>query len=171
VAQQGLTRLWPLLRQRTRWIQGHYQCWRHLAPVWRSRELGWRTKLDLSVYLMMVVFVLIVFTGMLISLLGWAGVLIPVNTSLSGITNPYLHNVIQLAVSIGPLAAFIAVYQFRAAAPPRWWELPAVGVLFAAYAYLFVFSQVWAWARMVAGHGSWAKTPRVAAQIAVEMTA
>jgi 1,2-diacylglycerol 3-beta-glucosyltransferase len=171
VAQQGLTRLWPLLRQRTRWIQGHYQCWRHLLPIWRSRKLEWRAKLDLSVYLMMIVFVLIVFTGMLISLLGWAGVLIPVNTSLSGITDPYLHSIILLALSIGPLAAFIAVYQFRAATPLRWWELPAVGALFATYAYLFVFSQVWAWTRMVAGHGSWAKTPRVAAQIAVEMAA
>jgi 1,2-diacylglycerol 3-beta-glucosyltransferase len=171
VAQQGLTRLWPLLRQRTRWIQGHYQCWRHLLPIWRSRKLEWRAKLDLSVYLVMIVFVLIVFTGMLISLLGWAGVLIPINTSLAGITNPYLHNVILLVLSIGPLAAFVGVYQFRAATPLRWWELPAVGVLFGTYAYLFVFSQVWAWTRMVAGHGSWAKTPRVAAQIAVEMAA
>jgi len=169
VAQQGLTRLRPLLRQRTRWIQGHYQCWRHLPPIWRSPNLSWRAKFDLSVYLMMIVFVLVVFTGLVISLLGWVGAVIPVNTSLAAITNPYLHNVMQLMLSVGPLAAFIAVYQLRATTPLRWWELPAVGALFAVYAYLFVLSQVRAWFRVLTRRGSWAKTPRVRAQIAVEM--
>jgi 1,2-diacylglycerol 3-beta-glucosyltransferase len=171
VAQQGLTRVWPLLRQRTRWIQGHYQCWRHLLPIWGSRKLAWRAKLDLSVYLMMVVFVLVVFAGLVITLLGWAGVLFPVNNSLAAITNPHLHNLMQLVLSVGPLATFVAVYQLRATTPLRWWELPAVGALFGVYAYLFVLSQVWAWARIVARRGSWAKTPRVSAEIAVEVSA
>ena len=169
VAQQGLTRIWPLLRQRTRWIQGHYQCWRHLPSIWGSRRLAWRAKLDLSVYLMMIVFVLAVFAGLVVSILGWTGALVPVNNSLAVITNPYLHNVVQLLMSAGPLAIFVAVYQTRAATPLRWWELPAVGALFGAYAYLFVLSQLWAWTRMAAGRGGWAKTPRVSAEIAVQM--
>ena len=170
VAQQGLTRIRPLMKQRTRWIQGHYQCWRHLLPIWGSRRLPWRTKLDLSVYLTMIAFVLVVFAGLVISLLGWAGVLIPVNNSLVAINNPYLHNFVQLLMSIGPLTAFVAVYQLRALTPLRWWELPCVGVLFAAYAYLFVISQVWAWARIIARRDSWAKTPRVRAELAAGIT-
>jgi hypothetical protein len=43
--------------------------------------------------------------------------------------------------------------------------------MFAIYAYLFVLSQGWAWARIVTRRGNWAKTPRVAAEIAVDMTA
>jgi cellulose synthase/poly-beta-1,6-N-acetylglucosamine synthase-like glycosyltransferase len=170
VAQQGLTRLWLLLRQRTRWIQGHYQCWRHLPTIWSSRKLPWWTKLDLSIYLMMIVFVLVVTIGLAVSLLGWAGVVIPVNTSLDTVTNPYFHNIAQLLLSAGPLVAFIGVYQHRATTPLRWWELPAVAVLFALYAYLFVLSQFWAWSRILARRGSWAKTPRVRAEIAVQMS-
>ena len=170
VAQQGLTRLWPLLRQRARWIQGHYQCWRHLLPIWGSRRLAWRAKLDLSAYLMMILFVFVVSAGWVISLLGWAGLLVPVNTSLDAITNPYLHNVTQLVLSVGPLAAFVMAYQMRATTPLRWWEVLAVAALFTAYASLvWAWGQVWAWSRIVTGRGSWAKTPRVRAEIAVEM--
>jgi 1,2-diacylglycerol 3-beta-glucosyltransferase len=169
VAQQGLTRLWPLLRQRTRWIQGHYQCWRHLLPIWGSRHLRWRAKLDLSVYLLMILFVLVVFSGLMVSVLGWAGLLMPVNTSLDAVTNPELHKIAQLLLSAGPLAGFVCVYQRRAAIPLRWWELPVTGLLFALYAYVFVFSQAWAWGRMLGRHGSWAKTPRVSAEIAVSI--
>ena len=73
-----------------------------------------------------------------------------------------------LLVGVAALA-FVTVYQRRATAPLRWWELPAIGALFAAYSYLFVVSQAWAWARMAARRGSWAKTPRVTAEIAVQM--
>lgn len=169
VAQQGLTRLWPLLRQRTRWIQGHYQCWRHLPLIWGSRHLRLRAKLDLSVDLLMVLFVLVVFSGLMINLLAWAGLLVPVDTSLDAITNPELNKVAQLMLSVGPLAGFVCVYQRHTATPLRWWELPAAGLLFALYAYVFVFSQAWACVRLLARRGSWAKTPRVSAEIAVNV--
>lgn len=170
VAQQGLTRLWPLLRQRTRWIQGHYQCWRHMAPIWRSRRLSLLAKLDLTVYLLMILVILVVFAGLVTAVLGYAGVLYTVNTSLSALTNPVLHNLVQLVMTAGPLAAFIAIYQARAYTPLRWWELPAVSLLFAGYAYIFVVSQAWAAARIITRRGAWSKTPRVRAEIAVQMT-
>ncbi len=169
VAQQGLTRIGPLLRQRARWIQGHYQCWRHLGPIWRSGKLPWRAKIDLSIYLLMVAFLLVVVAGLVVSILGWARVLIPINTSLDYITNPYIHSLVQLLLSVGPLAVFFSVYQLRAASALRWFELPAFAVLFASYAYLFLISQIWAWARIAAGRGGWAKTPRVSADIAVQI--
>jgi cellulose synthase/poly-beta-1,6-N-acetylglucosamine synthase-like glycosyltransferase len=170
VAQQGLTRIWPLLRQRARWIQGHYQCWRHLPPIWGSRRLAWRAKLDLSAYLMMILFIFVVSAGWVISLLAWAGLLVPVNTSLDVITNPYLHNVTQLVLSAGPLAAFVIGYQLRAATRLRWWEVLAVAGLFTAYvSMVWAWGQAWAWLRIVTRHGGWAKTPRVSAEIAVQM--
>lgn len=36
VGQQGLTDLNRLVRQRTRWVQGHFQCWSLIRGVWRS---------------------------------------------------------------------------------------------------------------------------------------
>jgi hypothetical protein len=58
----------------------------------------------------------------------------------------------------------------RATTPLRWWEVLAVAALFTAYASLvWAWGQVWAWSRIVTGRGSWAKTPRVRAEIAVEM--
>ncbi|HEU4490052.1 MAG TPA: glycosyltransferase, partial [Jiangellales bacterium] len=37
VEQQGLTEIRPLVRQRTRWVQGHFQAWSLIPAVWRSR--------------------------------------------------------------------------------------------------------------------------------------
>lgn len=45
VSQQGLTRLRPLVRQRSRWFQGLLQCWQ-LIPTLAARTTG-RTRLDL----------------------------------------------------------------------------------------------------------------------------
>ncbi|MGO8885861.1 MAG: glycosyltransferase family 2 protein [Streptosporangiaceae bacterium] len=170
VAQQGLTRLAPLLRQRARWIQGHYQCWRHLSSIWGSRNLPWRAKLDLSAYLMMILFIFVVTAGFLITALSWAGVVVPVNTALDGITIPYLRSAVELVLAVGPLAAFLVIYQLRAATRLSWWELPAAAALFTAFAALiWSCGQAWALTRIVTGRGSWAKTPRVRAEIAVPM--
>jgi cellulose synthase/poly-beta-1,6-N-acetylglucosamine synthase-like glycosyltransferase len=37
VHQQGLAKLGKLLRQRTRWVQGHFECWSLIPQVYRSR--------------------------------------------------------------------------------------------------------------------------------------
>ena len=47
VHQQGLTQWRPLLRQRTRWIQGHYQCWRYLPALAASRRACLVARADL----------------------------------------------------------------------------------------------------------------------------
>jgi 1,2-diacylglycerol 3-beta-glucosyltransferase len=51
VTQQGLDNLRPLVRQRTRWSQGHLQCWRRIPMLVRS-PLPTRTVLDLMYYLL-----------------------------------------------------------------------------------------------------------------------
>ena len=89
---------------------------------------------------------------------------------MAGITNPYLHNLVQLVMSVGPLAAFVAFYQLQAKTPLRWWELFAVAALYTLFAaVVWASGQAWACARIVARRGTWAKTPRVPAEIAVQM--
>jgi 1,2-diacylglycerol 3-beta-glucosyltransferase len=171
VAQQGLTRAWPLLRQRTRWIQGHYQCWRHLRSIWGSRRLPLRSRLDLSAYLMMILFIFVVSAGFIVSFLGWAGLIFPINNSLDAVTSPFLHNLIQLLVSTGPLAAFVVLYQLRSPRRLRWWELLIYAAAFTVFALIiWTLGDVWAIARILTRRGSWTKTPRVPAEIAVTMT-
>ena len=167
VAQQGLTRWTPLLRQRTRWVQGHYQCWRHLPSLWRSRSLPVHTKLDLSIYLGMVTFVMFVFTGIAVSIGANVFGYEVVNNSLSWAGDGHLHNAIVLTLTFGPLLAFLVTYQRNSWFPLRWWELPLFSVVFSMYAYFFVLSQFWAYGRIVMRRGSWSKTPRVLAESVV----
>lgn len=164
VAQQGLTKVKPLLRQRTRWVQGHYQCWRHLPSIWQTKTMPLITKMDLSVYLVLVTFVLMVTGGVVLSLGSLTGWYILTNQFLGFLPDGVVHNTTILALSFGPLAGFMAIYQAKSLHPLRWWEIPAFAMLFSLYAYLFVACHFWAWSRMITGRGSWAKTPRIAAQ-------
>src|SRR5487761_397176 len=52
VSQQGLTRLRPLINQRTRWFQGHLAAARWLPELWSSRRLSHLGMLELSIYVM-----------------------------------------------------------------------------------------------------------------------
>jgi 1,2-diacylglycerol 3-beta-glucosyltransferase len=52
VSQQGLTRLRALIRQRSRWYQGHMQAIRWLRPLWESRRLSHLAMLELTMYLL-----------------------------------------------------------------------------------------------------------------------
>jgi cellulose synthase/poly-beta-1,6-N-acetylglucosamine synthase-like glycosyltransferase len=164
VAQQGLPSVKPLLRQRTRWVQGHYQCWSHLPTIWRAKSLPLITKLDLSVYLLLVTFVLAVTAGVVISLGSLTGLYTVENNFLTFTGDGPLHNFLLEVVSFGPLVGFLYTYQRRSQNPLNWWEVPAFGTLFSLYAYLFVTCHLWAWTRMLFGRGAWAKTPRVAAE-------
>ena len=69
VAQQAVTSLRLLFRQRTRWVQGHYQCWRHLPLLLKDKSVPLVTRIDLALYLVLVVFVVLVSIGMVLNLL------------------------------------------------------------------------------------------------------
>jgi cellulose synthase/poly-beta-1,6-N-acetylglucosamine synthase-like glycosyltransferase len=168
VAQQGLTRLRPLLRQRTRWVQGHYQCWSHLPALWRA-QMPLRVRLDATVYLGMIVFIVMVSVGAATSLLAGLGLVHVTNTFLNWIPGERERAVTQLTLSLAPLLVFTGVYQKHAVRRLPWWELPAWAFLFALYAYVFMISQVWAWARLARSRSAWDKTPRIAAVRAAEL--
>lgn len=51
VSQQGLLDVSRLVRQRTRWVQGHFQCWASIPAVVKS-DLPNRTVIDLLYYLL-----------------------------------------------------------------------------------------------------------------------
>ena len=59
VSQQGVPRFWPLVKQRTRWFQGHVQCWRHLGRV-AVHRMPLLAKIDITYYLLSISLALVI---------------------------------------------------------------------------------------------------------------
>lgn len=167
VHQQGLTQWRPLLRQRTRWIQGHYQCWRHIPALLFSREARWVARADLIAYLLLVVTVVVVSFDLLVGLLGSAHVIDTTNNFLGFIPDGLVHRVVSGFFMLAPIVAFTYTYQRHSDYPLRWWEVPGFSFLFTLYSYVWFGVTLRAWARMVLRRNNWTKTPRVAVAEAV----
>lgn len=167
VAQQAVTNLKALFRQRTRWVQGHYQCWRHLPDLLRCKTVPLGTRVDLSLYLVLVIFVVLVTIGMVLNVLATVGLLVTHSSAFAFVPAGLVRNTLVLFLSFGPLSVFLLTYQSRTPAPMpvRW--LPAYAIVFAVYTYTWMVATAWAWMRMLLGHGSWAKTARVGSEAAV----
>lgn len=160
VAQQGLPGWRALFRQRTRWIQGHYRCWGYLPKLMRA-PVTWLTRLDLSLYLLLIVTVIVVTFNVVAAALTFAQVVAPQNGFLSFIPAGIVHNAVSLGLGLAPLVMFMYVYQRNAAKGFRIWEIPAAGFLFTLYTYVWVLATVRALARNLCGRSNWVKTPRV----------
>jgi 1,2-diacylglycerol 3-beta-glucosyltransferase len=167
VAQQGLTKVRPLLRQRTRWVQGHYQCWRHLPGLMRNRSVPLKTRVDLSTYLLMITFTMVVFAGVSLSLLQLTGLYSLSNNSLGWCAEGWPRNLIAVTLSFAPPLMFLATYQRRAQHRLAVYEIPTYLLVFSLFGYHWIFSQLWAWCRMATRRSAWAKTPRTVAEAAV----
>jgi 1,2-diacylglycerol 3-beta-glucosyltransferase len=161
VAQQGVVTLGAWLKQRTRWAQGHYQCWAHFPRLLASRRAPLLTRLDLSIYLLFVTFVMFVTANLVITLAGALDLIWLSNDFLAFVPLGLPRNLMTELLGVGPVAIFLIRYQQYSRYPLRAWELPAFGALFAAYAYLWAIATLWAWGRMLVGRGGWAKTARV----------
>jgi cellulose synthase/poly-beta-1,6-N-acetylglucosamine synthase-like glycosyltransferase len=167
VAQQAVERYKPLFRQRTRWIQGHYQCWRHFPSLMSKGSVKLRTRADLAVYMFMGCYIWLVIAGPILGILSTIGLIEVHTTFLLWVPEGALRNTLRLFLSIAPFLVFILVYQARAAEPFKGRWLPAIGFIFTAYSYTMIVSQVWALARIAVGRGAWAKTARVKSESAV----
>jgi cellulose synthase/poly-beta-1,6-N-acetylglucosamine synthase-like glycosyltransferase len=160
VHQQGLSYLRPLLRQRTRWIQGHYQCWTHLPKIWRSKRLALVAKLDLSLYLVFVVGVAVVSFVALATLLSYAGLLSAHNSALQSIGSLELRRYVEMVLLVAPLGLWLGSYQKFSRHPLRWYEIPFYSAVFALYTYVWSIATVRAWSRAITRRRGWTKTSR-----------
>jgi cellulose synthase/poly-beta-1,6-N-acetylglucosamine synthase-like glycosyltransferase len=168
VAQQALNSPRRLIRQRTRWVQGHYSCWNHLPLLWRARGVKLRTRLDLSLHLLLACIVLVVAGQAVLGAAGFAG-LFPIHESVLArlVGNELVFRVLVLAAASGPLALVALAYQraavrFRGAdARLPLWAIPGMFLAFTAYMYFWGLpSSFRAFARMTVGAEGWAKTAR-----------
>ncbi|MDA8167470.1 MAG: DUF2334 domain-containing protein [Actinomycetota bacterium] len=160
VAQQAATRLRTLLRQRSRWFQGHVTCWSHIPGILTS-SLRLATRIDSTYYLTGIALVFLFFPASFLLLAITVYALLSgaatVGDLLYGAFLPYL--LLFYVLSFGPLPVMAFIY---------WREDGKVslpGALLWAHIFAVIYS-VWfaagcvAVGRLLSGKSSWTKTPR-----------
>jgi len=159
VDQQGLTSLRLLLRQRTRWAHGHFQCWK-LIPRIVASQLPTVTALDLCYYLLAPAMVLVgsmVFTTSF-AWFGWSFA-----TNLSGWLSLYglAFALMGYVLSFGP-ALYLAVVYWRRSGDVSLPSALLLAHLLAIYYYVWYVAEWKAIVRIISRKNGWAKTARSA---------
>jgi len=158
VHQQGVVELRRLIRQRSRWFQGHLQSWKLIPLVLRS--VPRRARADLLYHLSSPAILLVA------SLLSASFLLSMVNAVILAAEgqNPFGWWIASTyALTFGPALAFSFVYWLRERGN-------GVGLLrtamfahmYVCYGMMWYASGWWAVARTLRGRTGWAKTDRVA---------
>lgn len=162
VMQHGLTSLRRLLKQRSRWVQGHYQVWRRIVPLWRSHSRI-VTKLDSTLYLAMIVLPLFLAADYIFGILSMVGVVHPYSNFMNALGRfPYwVSPVVQLILAFSIQLIFLPSYSrvSRIRIPLYAW--PGLMFTFAIYtAFLWICASMIAFYRMIRGQWGWIKTER-----------
>jgi cellulose synthase/poly-beta-1,6-N-acetylglucosamine synthase-like glycosyltransferase len=166
VTQQGVRTARAWIRQRTRWAQGHYQCWEHVPRLLTASNVPVVARLDLTVYLLFVAFVMFVSANLALGIAGVFGLVTITNEFLAFLPAGPPRNVTMEVIGISPVVFLLTRYQQNSPHRLRWWELPAYGAAFAVYAYLWTIASLRAWSRLVVGRVAWAKTGRIVRETA-----
>jgi cellulose synthase/poly-beta-1,6-N-acetylglucosamine synthase-like glycosyltransferase len=163
VNQQAVTTVRRLLRQRSRWFQGHLQCWRFLPTLLRDRKMAGGQANELAYHLSSPVLVLamtppiLAFVGVLLTLLVTDPAVVGrglVSHQGAGLGFAYL-----LGFGLAPFYAFVYWLAEDSVGLPR-----AFGYahLYNLYGYLWFPAGWTAVGRVLRGRRTWWKTARTA---------
>jgi cellulose synthase/poly-beta-1,6-N-acetylglucosamine synthase-like glycosyltransferase len=166
VTQEGVLTLRAWLRQRTRWAQGHYQCWDHIPKLLTAGRVPLLARLDLTLYLFFVTFVMFVSANLAVAIGGAFGLVTITNNFLGFIPAGPPRNLTMEFIGLSPVVMLLTRYQQHSPHRLRWWELPAYGAAFGLYVYLWTAASILAWFRLMAGRIGWTKTARAAGEAA-----
>jgi cellulose synthase/poly-beta-1,6-N-acetylglucosamine synthase-like glycosyltransferase len=158
VAQQGLVDVRRVVRQRTRWMQGHLQCWKHIPQLVRS-DLPNKTALDLVWYLLApgMTLVLSLIFGLPLLLFAIATIVSYVSTGGPALG---LGALVLYAVSFGPSWLMTLIYK-RQSGDLGWMRTATLVHLLAAYNFVWYVATWRAVFRTATGRRNWAKTDRI----------
>jgi cellulose synthase/poly-beta-1,6-N-acetylglucosamine synthase-like glycosyltransferase len=175
VSQEGLTTVRPLMRQRTRWYQGHLQCWSRMADLLRCRDISAPRAVDLMIYLVTPITVQLITLSLLGYLPGQAIILL---TRWDEVTGSLMANHGLLlgwylfTFSLTPLLGYI----YWRAANRRLKDVSLPMALLCGFMFTF-YNYIWlpvgwraSW-RLIRGKRGWAKTLRLAVQPPLETSA
>lgn len=162
VSQQGVHRLGPLLRQRTRWFQGTLQCFTRIPAVVESRQASPRRATDVVVHLTLPLLLLsMTFPTVAFWVIVASETASTPPEALAGRAADHaVQMVVMYAIAFGPGWLYGTLYR-HAGGSASWVRALVWGHLFVLYAYLWIPAGWWAVARTVAGRAGWAKTLRV----------
>ncbi len=158
VHQQGLVSGRRLLRQRSRWFQGHLQAWRQIRRIIRSAPIRAVPHLLHT----LLVPVLLLANAFLLAALG---------VMIAGaVTTPGAwHHFARPGIALDwywltfALAIFLAASVYaRRERGLRAWRVLVLGHAFALYSLLWVAAGYWALGRTIRGRRGWLKTERLA---------
>lgn len=157
VHQQGLVSARGLVRQRSRWFQGHLQAWRQIPGIVRRAPL--RTVPHLA-HTLLVPILLLASVLLLIALAVMLAGMAFSPAIRSDLARPgVILDWYWLTFALPVFLAF-SVYAHREAGLRRR-RVVVLGHAFACYSLLWIIAGYWALARMLRGRRGWAKTDRV----------
>lgn len=157
VHQEGLVNVGKLVRQRTRWVQGYFQCWRRMPEILVMKG-RWYTVVDLLYALFWpAVSCLVLPVAVVLSwiVVGWnlATLDMPVDTWLA-------VTIVGYVLAFGPSALIAVRYRSRSG------DISVLQTILLIHC-IGLFQFVWGLAgwraiwRQVRGQGGWAKTERM----------
>lgn len=160
VGQQGLESVGRLIRQRTRWVQGLFQCWRRIPSILAS-PMKLRATLDVLYYLLFPGLVCIVWPVAVVTAHAWLLFKVATSDTASSLGNGRFYGALAIwyVFTFGP-SQFVAFHYRR-----RTDEISAPRAFFLGHA-LAVYQLVWyvagwkALARIISGAKGWVKTER-----------
>jgi cellulose synthase/poly-beta-1,6-N-acetylglucosamine synthase-like glycosyltransferase len=160
VDQQAVTDMRRLLRQRTRWYQGHLQCWSRLPELIKSR-LTWRVAADLTYHLMVAIAMLLmgIYSVTVVGALFIAAIATPKTIADYFFSNYGLPLLIWYAAAF-LLAWFYAWLYWLSTPKLSFWRVLGFAHLYCIYTYIWVIAGVRALYRMATKKQGWAKTAR-----------
>jgi cellulose synthase/poly-beta-1,6-N-acetylglucosamine synthase-like glycosyltransferase/uncharacterized protein YdaL len=161
VSQQGVPKLRPLVRQRTRWFQGHLSCWRHIPAIFASSRIQTLARTDTIYYLLapslvfffMPASIMFVIGSLYLLATGAASVLVSPLQYLPVILLWYLF-------SFGALPAVVWTFYREEKDIGPWRAFIWAHVFSFFYVIWFIAGCKAIW-RLAHGQGSWVKTARM----------
>lgn len=159
VDQQGLSNLRLLIRQRTRWAQGHFQCWKLIPAILRS-HMPTVTAYDMCYYLLspgLVMLSPILFTAT------FGLFALNVATHPTGWLNTYglIYGLVEYVLAFGP-SMYMAILYWRRSRDLSLVAALVLGHMLSIYNYIWYIAEYKAMARILLRRNGWAKTARTA---------
>lgn len=162
VAQTGLPRVRPLLRQRSRWAQGSMQCLRYLWRIVCSPQVSLPGALEIAYYLW------VPWSQLLGSVVFPAAVAVQVwymthtGDGVGSWWSGGAWGLVPLAALFGVLPHVVwgPVYRARTGGAISRRRAVGLGLLNVGYAYLLQIAVWWAFTRILRGRRDWKKTTR-----------
>ena len=162
VIQHGLTSFKRLLKQRTRWAQGHYQIWKRMPSVWSGKR-PIITKIDSTVYMLLIIAPMVLVLSYIVGIAAIFNLIQVANPWMSGLNafGSWVPPLTQLLLSFSIQFMLLSSYPRVSGTKIPFYLWPGLHVLFALYSeILWIPASLNAIRRMIFRQRGWVKTER-----------